>query len=584
MKRPPVLFTRRCLAVDIGQRRVKLMLAERQGERMEVLHAITIDLHEEGLLTIEEANRHIARILDKFGDYPVSIVLPQQIAPSHLIPLAPQGKRGWREMVEEETQKLTGLSESALAYGVFRLRPFSRHQNPIWVTVSRENDLLSQIARLDPKLEISEVASAANALAAAYIATHPPVNRVALVDLGGSSTTIVLLDRMQPVFAASLAIGSERFTEALATDLNLSFDEAEAVKKTSFLFESSERNDAFVKAIEEWRAEIERILNEWMRDQAEPSDRRFPIVLTGGGSLQQGLSSHLNSVSDFPYIAWNESLGGVDARTYAMVYGAALAGVKVSPVSVSLLPKDIWARKKRQRQVFAINALACLLLAGLFAILFMDNAARRRVIHEKEGSLAELEHAQVIAGEVNVLIDERASEYNYLENMVQQKRRARDLLRTLRLMSAARQNHEIWFLLLADAQSYFYGSTLQQQDLVTVTRGQPTGRRGQAVIGPSPSPEIRPTARQPGTDSFIVELAVLDEGRGTHVTLRNVVATFSQDPLYRNVDTLPHAERRFIVNPNLTLPGRTFALELNLIPSEMPMPDASPTTVEYPAQ
>src|SRR5690625_126290 len=183
-------LTRRCIAVDLGESRIKAILAERKGRRIEILHAFNLDLQEEGLLTPDETNRHVSRILSEMGDYPVSLVVPQHIAVSHLIALPAdyKGRRGAR-MIEEETQKLVGLSESAIVYDYFRLKPLPKNRNPIWVTVSREEELSQQIDRLrDSELFINSATNSGNALASAYIASQPKIDRVALADIGATST------------------------------------------------------------------------------------------------------------------------------------------------------------------------------------------------------------------------------------------------------------------------------------------------------------------------------------------------------------------------------------------------------------
>src|SRR5690625_1607035 len=222
-----ITFTRRCIAVDLGESRIKAILAERRGRRIELLHAFNLDLHEEGLLTPEETNRHISRILQEMGDHPVSLVIPQHIAVSHMITLSADEKgRDWTRRIEQETHKLMGLSESAIVYDYFPLKPFPKNQNPVWVTVSREQELANQINRLRASnLMVNEVTNTGNALASAFIATQRPVARVALADIGATATTVVVLEEMLPVFATVFPFCGVLFIEMLAASCGSVLDE-----------------------------------------------------------------------------------------------------------------------------------------------------------------------------------------------------------------------------------------------------------------------------------------------------------------------------------------------------------------------
>lgn len=552
---------RRCIAVDFGQSRIKAILAERKGSRIEVLHAFTLDLQEEGLLTQEETNRHISRILLEMGDFPLSLVVPQHIAVSHLIALPGESKGRWEKLIEEETQKLTGLSESAIVYDYFRLTPVLRQRNPVWVTVAREKELEDQIGRLQESgLEITEVSNAGNALASAFIATQPPEKRVFLADIGATATTVVVLERMQPVYATAFPFGGEMFTAAIGRDFELDFGDAEITKKTEFLFGEHEPGREFIQAVERWRQELERGIFEWIRDQTEESDETLRVVVSGGSSLQPGFLEYLDSQSEFKYASWRDNVGGVDPQTYALAYGAALGGLKVAPVNISLLPRPLRIRRKRSRQVAIFNTIAFVLLLVLLGVFMADSSARKQVVQQKIERIENLEVALTKASEIDDLLQERRAEYNRIIPVVQQQQRTIDLLKTISIMQRVRAKHEkIWFVALADGRSYRRVSTIEQE----------------AVLGLRSLPEAdfsAAEAAQHGWNRFVVELSIPGEPKDVRETLRQVVELFRADGIYLNVDTLPAAARRKLVSENVTLPEQTFSLNLELIPSELPVP------------
>jgi Tfp pilus assembly PilM family ATPase len=560
---------RRCIAVDLGQSRIKAILAERKGHRIDVLHAFTLDLQEEGLLTQEETNRHISRILLEMGEYPVSMVIPQHLTVSHLIALPAESRARWGRLIEEETQKLIGLSESAIVYDYFRLRPFQRYRNPVWVTVSREKELEDQIRRLrGSDLEIAEVTNAGNALASAYLATQPPEKRVVLADIGATATTVVILERMQPVYATTFPYGGELFTEAIAGARGRPFDEAEVLKKTELCFAAEEPCPEFLQAVERWQQEVEKVIGDWTRDQPEVSEQPLKVALSGGSSLQPGFVDFLGARSPFHYVTWRDSAGGVDPQTYAVAYGAALAGLKVAPVSSSLLPRPLRVQRLRTLQVTALNTVALLFLVALFAVFLADSSAKRRAIAQKGAWVADLQAALARTDTIEELLAERSAEYNKIVPVVQQQQRTRDLLQTISLMQRVRAEHEVWFVALADGRSYFNEATVTPAVSGASGRGSTPRGSSRPVDGGSASSEASPA----GWNRFVVELSIPGDPRAAHESLRSVVSILSSANIFRNVDTLPAAARREIANPAVALPDQTFSLNLELIPGELPLP------------
>lgn len=562
MKRFNFSFSRRCIAVDLGQSRIKAVLVEQKGDRIEVLHAFTLDLQDEGLLGLDETNRQISRILREMGDYPVSLVIPQHIAVSHLIALPNVGRGGWKHLVEQETQKLTGLSESAIVYDYFRLRPFQRNRNPVWVTVSRELELDSQIKRLQSSgLEVGEVTNTGNALASVYLATQPGEQRIVLVDVGAASTTVVALQERQPIYATSFPFGGELLTEAVAADRRIGFDEAETLKKTRYLLEAEDPIPPLLAAVDNWQQELEKVVSEWLKDAGSMEEEPLTIMVSGGVSLQSGLLEYLDAHSSFRYSPWKDTGSGVDLQTYAVVYGTALAGLRSAKIRTRLLPKPIRLERARARQLAGLNTLAVFLLISLFALLLADTSVRRAALHRNGALVADLDRAHAETHVVNELWTQRNAHYNKIVPVVQQKKQTRDLLKTISLMQDVRAEHEAWFVLLADGQSY-----LEQATQPSAAPGVVREARPRSMIEPTVAPKEEDRSASPW-NRFVVEISLPGSGREIHDILRSIVSTFRGKEIFSNVDTLAAADRRPIVDPAVTLPNETVPLHLELIPS-----------------
>ena len=133
--RPPV---RRVLALDAGSRCIKLLLAESDFGRLHVLREELIDLQAEGLVSAEEIKTHLQANLDDWGRPPLALILPQHLSISQVIdlPLAPESEV--EKLIQDETVKLGGVSESRIVYDFVRTETKSKNRQQFWVTLSQE--------------------------------------------------------------------------------------------------------------------------------------------------------------------------------------------------------------------------------------------------------------------------------------------------------------------------------------------------------------------------------------------------------------------------------------------------------------
>ena len=218
--RPPI---RRVAAVDPGDRCLKLLLAESDFGRVRIRHRELIDLKAEGLVSAEEIKTHVLATLDSWGSPPIALVLSQHLSTSQVIdvPLAPESEV--KKLIEDETVRLTGVSESRIVYDFVRIETAAKNRQQFWVTLCQEGDLRDRIARLGLEQEdLSEVTTTANALIAAYRASAPDASRAILVHMGAQTTVVVVLLAGQGAFATSFQMGGDFFTRSLARERNCS--------------------------------------------------------------------------------------------------------------------------------------------------------------------------------------------------------------------------------------------------------------------------------------------------------------------------------------------------------------------------
>ena len=119
--------------------------------------------------------------------------------------------------------------------------------------------------------------------------------------IGAGVTVVVVHEGGLPQFARILGVGGRALTEAIASELDLAFDAAEALKRQSLMA----NDDLGTRA----RAAIERPLSELLEEirgsldfyRTQPDGSPIAeVLLNGGGSQLPGLAERLGQLIDLP--------------------------------------------------------------------------------------------------------------------------------------------------------------------------------------------------------------------------------------------------------------------------------------------
>ncbi|HLS28946.1 MAG TPA: hypothetical protein VK041_09870, partial [Opitutales bacterium] len=345
------------------------------------------------------------------------------------------------------------------------------------------------------------------------------------------------------------------FTEMLAASRGIDFDEAEAIKKSEKVFSGAEEDPEFIDAVTRWHGELQKVLSEAVQIIEGADDFDAPVMLSGGSSLQPGFVHFLRKEFGLDCQLWEEQGHGFNPQSFGVVYGAALNGLGIAPVKTSLLPRSLQQARFRMMQVAALNTLAIVFLTALFVVLILDTFAKRDGLQMKTAALEDLEEAFAQTTTLDDLLEERNEKYRRIVPVVQQQERTRDLLLTLDLMQEVRTEYDIWFTLLADGKSYLKEASSSASSELAGSRGRSNRASSDRKLA---------EVQWERWNRFIVELVVPAEGRQTLQTLRSVVDSLRESPIYQNVDTLAPSDQQSLVSEEVTLPGRTFSLSLQL--------------------
>ncbi len=554
---------RRVLAIDAGSRCIRLALVERAFRRVRILREQAIDLQEEGLVAPAEIASHFQATLEAWGRPPVALTLPQHLSTAQLLSLPAAPDSEVRRQIEEETRRLSGVSETAIIYDFVRVGPDAGDRQQYWVTLCQEGEIREQINRLGLEDQaICEVTTTANALVSALGAAAPQAERAVLVHAGAQSTVVVIVLGGHGMFAGSFPVGGDFFTRAIANQLKCPLETAENLKRGKDLFRGPDALAGFASVVDGWLAELLRQLQEWSEQHAgaAPSLKSFTIFVSGGVFAQPGLVAHLDERSGLRFQPWPGAGAAAPSAGFEVAYGTALQALGRSPQPASLLPPDRRAAWERRVTRQLIDCASAVLLVALFLLLILDTWQQSHLIDRKIKLLARVQTALGQAQTNEVLTDRLLAKYDQLGPLFEDQQRTMNTLQTLALLQEARSNRGYWYVLFADRRSYFSlpvpgTNQLSQTNLTALLRYGPASLTNL----PAAVTNLLPTA--PG---FIAELCVPEDAEPARRTFSQLVSDLKQDPLFARVDSLSEDLRRNLADPKVLLPDRHFALSIEL--------------------
>ena len=568
--RPPI---RRVAAVDAGDRRLKLLLLESDFGRLRIRQQQLIDLRAEGLVSNDEIKSHLLGTLDSWGSPPIALVLSQELSTSQVIdvPLAPESEV--KKLIEDETVRLTGVSDSRIVYDFVRIEAPGKNRQQFWVTLCQEGDIREQIARLGLEQEdLSDVTTTANALIAAYRAGASDVSRGILVHVGAQTTVVVVLLAGQGAFATSFQMGGDFFTRALARARNCSEEVAEETKRSTNLLKGPEADPRFITAVDGWVAELNRQLKDWFDRNPSAIERPvFQVIASGGGFEQPGLLEYLKERAGLNIRPWRSTKSAKlpeTAKGFEVAFGTALQALGYSAQPVSLLPEDYraaWQRRlSRQRLEFA----SLLLVAVCVLIFALGTWHNLSLITRKQTLLAKVQAGQDAVDENDALTGELVSEYETVRPVFAAKQNTLDTLKTLSLLQQSRSNRSCWYVLIADQQSYF------TQPLAQNSTNKPARTN---LVASTPnwllSTPIAGLGSLSPAKGMIAELCIPEDSEaGRRATISQIVRELQQQGVFSKADQLSEDLRRPLADPKVILPERQFVLTLEFAEKDLQKP------------
>ena len=546
---------RRVLAVDAGSHCIRLLLLESRFGKLRVLREEALDLRQEGLLAAEELKAHLQAKVAEWGRPPLALALPQDIAVSQIVELPPVQDAEARQLIEAETVKLGGVSESVMTYDFVRVPMLAENRQSFWVTFCREGEIQSRISQLGLDDEdFREITTAASALLTAWHVVQSENRDAILVHAGAQNTTIVAIHNGVGVFAASFPMAGDFFTRAIARLLPSTPEMAEGLQRSRNLLAGDEALPGFAEIVDGWAAELKRQLGEWRGPAFEVSGKLFA---TGGLFEQPGLCDYLAEHARLRFQRWPTGCVPAALRVpagFEIALGTALQALGKGAQPASLLPENrrrTWKKRLVRQRLELANGL---LLAACFLMLGLGIWHKLALIQSHQAMADKVQAGLNILQETSVLTRDLLKAYDESRPLFERQQQTMDTLQSLALLQSARSNRSLWYVLVADQQSYF-----TQMPTVKSSNQPPTA----TVAHESDSWRREVTNTSAARPGLIAELCVPEDAIAARSALSAVVNSLKKMPVFDRVDVLPEDLRRNLADPKIIVPERHFALVLD---------------------
>ncbi len=146
---------------------------------------------------------------------------------------------------------------------------------------------LTELAGLEPRIIDVDAFALQNVFEANYDTVEE--ENVALIDIGASKTSLNILKGPVSVFMRDVSLGCGQINQKIASLIDCSLEEAEAIKfgESSDRISAEDLSDIISSVVADWCTEIRRALDFFY--STYPDDQIKKIVLSGGGGNIQEL-------------------------------------------------------------------------------------------------------------------------------------------------------------------------------------------------------------------------------------------------------------------------------------------------------
>ncbi|MBU2103428.1 pilus assembly protein PilM [Patescibacteria group bacterium] len=218
--------------------------------------------------------------------------------------VAGRTKASWRTAIESRLDEYVPLPPAEVAFDVAATGPIGEKTHVVGVGYARRVIEESLNALDGAGIEVRSIESETFAVPRAMM-PNGDQETVLIIDIGRTTTKLVVVSRGVPRFATTLDIGGHALTLAVQKHFGVTEDEAKRVKAERGLV-SGDANDEYLSAmlstVSAIREEIVHRLEYWQTHAASTSNNEqvTRAILVGGNATVRGLPEYLETTLKIP--------------------------------------------------------------------------------------------------------------------------------------------------------------------------------------------------------------------------------------------------------------------------------------------
>ncbi|MBI5508413.1 MAG: type IV pilus assembly protein PilM [Deltaproteobacteria bacterium] len=300
-----------CVGIDIGASSVKLCQLKVSKGGQALVNFGLVPLPSEAVVdgALMNAPRIVEAIQElvaahKIKNKRVAISVSGHSVIIKKIPLPQMTRDELEESIQWEAEQFIPFDIQDVNIDVQIVNPKSAQQGQMDVVlVAAKKDLVNEYTSLIAEAGLQAVVCDVDAFAIQNMFTTnydvPPAETVALVNVGASKTNINIVAAGNPSFTRDLTIGGNAFTEEIQKQMNLSFDEAEALKiggkdnRDTDVVIPQDVERALQSVAENLTSEVQRSIDFYSATSADPAPSQ--LYLVGGSARLLALSRSMEA-------------------------------------------------------------------------------------------------------------------------------------------------------------------------------------------------------------------------------------------------------------------------------------------------
>lgn len=390
----------RVLTIDIGAS--KVILAEFLVSKDGNLELLSYGIGEIGSAHDSESDR-LAYIASAVSDImreqdikpaPMMMTVSGQSVFPRFIKLPPVSSDKINQIVQYEAEQNVPFPLDEVVWDYQLLGDDDGEMNVMLVAIKTENvrRLTDCLQAIDLEPTIVDVAPMALYNSVRY--NYPDLTESTMIlDMGAKASNLIFIEENR-IFNRSIPVAGNAITQDLMKEFDVSFKEAEALKKEHAFVafggvyagpdnEVAERVSKIVRSVlTRLHAEVNRSINFYRSQQG--GSRPTTVLLTGGTSviphvdtfLREKLNAQVLRLNPFINVPVSGSIDAdrinADVHCLAEVVGLALRRALTCPVELNLMPPEIVARRIMRKRLpfFAVSAVGLVLIMLCWWIYF----------------------------------------------------------------------------------------------------------------------------------------------------------------------------------------------------------------------